>query len=113
RLAETAGIPVATTATGKGAFPEQHRLSLGCIGRAGTGHANAAAKRCDLVIGAGTHFTDIDTGGWTLFDIPGSTRLVHLDIDTGELSRAYPAAVALTCDARLGLAALAAAAKTA
>ena len=105
-FAESTGIPVATTATGKGAFPEAHRLSVGCIGRAGTGHGNVAARRCDVVVGIGTHFTDIDTGGWTLFDIPKCTRLIHLDIDTSELGRAYPAAVALTCDARLGLIAL-------
>jgi acetolactate synthase-1/2/3 large subunit len=108
-FAEASGIPVATTATGKGAFPEGHRLSVGCIGRAGTGHGNAAARRCDVLIGIGTHFTDIDTGGWTLFDIPKSTRLIHLDIDSSELGRAYPTAVALSCDARLGLAALTAA----
>lgn len=112
-FAEAGGIPVATTATGKAAFPEAHRLSLGCIGRAGTGQANAAARACDAVVGVGTHFTDIDTGGWTLFDIPGKTRLIHLDIDPGELGRAYPTAVAITCDARLGLAALAAAAREA
>lgn len=112
RFAEIGGIPVATTPTGKATFPESHQLSLGCIGRAGTGHANSAAKRCDLVIGVGTHFTDIDTGGWILFDIPNNTRLVHLDIDTSELNRAYPATVALTCDARFGLAALAASAKS-
>ncbi len=105
-FAEATGIPVATTATGKGAFPESHALSVGCIGRAGSGHGNAAARRSDVVVGVGTHFTDIDTGGWTLFDIPGRTRLIHLDIDAGELNRAYPAAVALTCDARLGLEAL-------
>jgi len=51
----------------------------------------------------------VDTGGWTLFDIPARTRLVHLDIDPSELGRAYPTEIALTCDARLGLAALAAA----
>ena len=112
KFAERGGIPVATTPTGKASFPETHRLSLGCIGRAGTGHANNAAKRCDVVIGIGTHFTDIDTGGWTLFDIPNKTKLVHLDIDCSELSRAYPATVALTCDARLGLAALSGAAET-
>jgi len=105
-FAESTGVPVATTATGKGAFPETHRLSVGCIGRAGTGHGNEAARRCDVVVGVGTHFTDIDTGGWTLFDIPGRTRLVHLDIDPTELGRAYPAAVALACDARSGLEAL-------
>jgi len=111
RFAEATGIPVATTSTGKGAFPETHRLSVGCIGRAGSGHGNAAARRCDVVVGVGTHFTDIDTGGWTLFDIPAATRLIHLDIDSTELGRAYPAAVALACDARLGLEALTAAAE--
>lgn len=109
RLAEMADVPVATTASGKGAFPETHRLSLGCIGRAGTGQAHRAAHAADLVIAVGTHLTDIDTAGWTLFDIPGTTRLVHLDVDEGELNRVYPAAVALGCDARLGLSALAAA----
>jgi acetolactate synthase-1/2/3 large subunit len=112
-FAEAAGIPVATTATGTGAFPEGPRLSVGCIGRAGTGHGNAAARRADVVVGVGTHFSDIDTGGWTLFDIPARTRLVHLDIDTTELGRAYPTAVALTCDARLGLKALTEAARKA
>ena len=112
-FADAAGIPIATTSTGKGAFPERHRLAVGCIGRAGTGHGNAAARRCDVVVGIGTHFTDIDTGGWTLFDIPARTRLIHLDIDSTELGRAYPAAVALTCDARLGLEALTQAARAA
>jgi acetolactate synthase-1/2/3 large subunit len=112
-FAEATQIPVATTATGKGAFPERHRLSVGCIGRAGSGHGNAAARKCDLVIGIGTHFTDIDTGGWTLFDIPKSTQLIHVDIDATELGRAYPAAVALNSDARHGLFALTHAAKNA
>jgi len=84
-----------------------------CLGRAGTGHGNAAARRSDVVVGIGMHFTDIDTGGWTLFDIPGRTRLIHLDIDSTELGRAYSTAVGLTCDARLGLVALAAAASKA
>src|SRR3974390_3751074 len=59
KFSELGGIPVATTPTGKASFPETHRLSLGCIGRAGTGHANNAAKRCDVVIGTRNHFTDI------------------------------------------------------
>lgn len=113
RFAEATGIPVATTPTGKGAFPEDHRLSLGCIGRAGTGHANGAARHCDVVVGVGTHFTDIDTGGWSLFDIPHTASLIHLDIDPSELGRSYPAAIALLCDARLGLAALTIAASAA
>jgi len=108
-FAETTATPVALTPTGKGAFPETHRLCLGAIGRAGTAQANEAARRADVVLAVGTHLSDIDTGGWTLFDIPAGARLIHLDIDPTELGRAYPADVALTCDARLGLAALTAA----
>ena len=112
-FAEATGIPVAATPSGKAAFPEDHRLSLGCIGRAGTGHGNYGARHADVVIGIGTHFTDVDTGAWTLFDIPTNTKLIHLDIDTSELGRAYPTAVALTSDARLGLQALTKAAREA
>jgi len=112
-FAEATGTPVATTSTGKAALSEKHRLSVGCVGRAGTLHGNHAARRSDLVIGIGTHFTDIDTGGWTLFDIPNNAKLIHIDIDTSELGRAYPTAVALTSDARLGLEALTAASKEA
>ena len=110
-FAEQTGIPVATTSTGKGSFPETHRLSVGCVGRAGTGHANAAARACDVLIGIGTHFSDIDTGGWTLFDIPAKTKLIHVDIESTELGRAYPTAVALVSDARIALDALTQAAK--
>ncbi|MBY8858671.1 thiamine pyrophosphate-binding protein [Nocardia sp. CA2R105] len=106
RFAEATGIPVAVTPSGKAAFPEDHRLSLGCIGRAGTGQGNHGARRADVVLGVGTHFTDIDTGAWTLFDIPNATKLIHIDIDPTELGRAYPTAVALNSDARLGLDAL-------
>lgn len=112
-FSEATGIPVSTTPSGKAAFPEDHRLSLGCIGRAGTGHGNYAAQRADVVVGIGTHFTDIDTAAWTLFDIPTNTKLIHIDIDPNELGRAYPTAVALTSDARLGLQALTAAARDA
>lgn len=112
-FAEATGIPVTATPSGKAAFPEDHRLSLGCIGRAGTGHGNYGARHADVVIGIGTHFTDIDTGAWTLFDIPTNTKLIHIDIDPTELGRAYPTEVALTSDARLGLAALTKAAREA
>jgi acetolactate synthase-1/2/3 large subunit len=111
--AETTGTPVATTPSGKAAFPEDHRLALGCIGRAGTGQGNHAAREADVVLAVGTHFTDIDTGGWTLFDIPTTTKLVHVDIDPTELGRAYPTEVAITSDARLGLEALTRAAQEA
>ena len=41
KLAETAGLPVATTAAGKGVFAETHPLALGVFGPLGTAAANA------------------------------------------------------------------------
>ena len=113
QFAETTGIPVVATSAGKAAFPEKHRLSAGAVGRAGTLHGNHLARRSDLIIGVGTHFTDIDSGGWTLFDIPNNTKLIHVDIDENELGRAYPTEVALNSDARLALEAFTEAAKQA
>lgn len=102
-LAEGFDLPVETAVPGKGVLPEDHPLSLGCVGRAGTEQANRAARECDVLIGIGTRFGDIDTGGWTLHDIPASTKLVHIDIDPGELGRIYPTEVAINADARLGI----------
>jgi acetolactate synthase-1/2/3 large subunit len=91
------------------ALPENHPLSLGCVGRAGTHQANEAARECDVLIGIGTRFGDIETGGWTLHDIPGRTKLIHIDIDEGELARVYQPEVAIVSDARSALLALTAA----
>jgi acetolactate synthase-1/2/3 large subunit len=106
RLVDDYQIPVETAVPGKGAVPETHPLSLGCVGRAGTGQANQAARECDVLIGIGTRFGDIDTGGWSLHEIPGDTQLIHIDIDDGELARVYPTTVAIVSDARLALNAL-------
>lgn len=108
-FAELSDTPVATTSTGKGAFAETHALSLGAIGRSGTGHANEAGRRCDLLFALGTHLTEVDTAGWTLFDVPAKTRLIHVDIDPSELGRVYPTELALPCDAGAALEAFAAA----
>ncbi len=108
-LAEGFELPVETTTLAKGSLPEDHPLSLGCVGRAGTGQANRAAQQCDLLIGIGTHFSDIDTGGWTLHRIPGATKLIHIDVDPTEIARVYATEVAIVSDARLALQALIAA----
>jgi acetolactate synthase-1/2/3 large subunit len=105
-LAETFDLPVEMTPTGKGSLPEDHPLCLGSVGRAGTGHGNQAAQECDVLLGIGTHFSDIDTGGWTLHKIPSGTKLVHIDVDASEIARVYPTEAGIVSDARLALQAL-------
>ncbi|MEM3104040.1 MAG: thiamine pyrophosphate-binding protein, partial [Candidatus Bathyarchaeia archaeon] len=53
-LAELMEIPVGTTITGKGCFPETHSLSIGVIGsRGGTGFSNSILRSADLVFYVG------------------------------------------------------------
>jgi acetolactate synthase I/II/III large subunit len=107
RFAEATQMPVATSIGSKGALAEDHPLSLGVCDRAGTGQAVYAASQCDLLIGVGTHFNDLNTAGWSFYDIPKKQKLIHIDIDTSELGRIYPTEVAIHADAKEALRALA------
>jgi len=66
KFAEAFHIPVATTLKAKGVFPEDHPLSLGVFGYAGTRHASAAMLSDDLelllVLGSGLN--ERDTMHW-------------------------------------------------
>jgi acetolactate synthase I/II/III large subunit len=105
-FAEACQIPVGTTFSGKGAFPDGHPLSVGTIDPSGTRHGYQAARESDVLVAVGARFHDFNTLAWCLYKIPGTTKLIHMDIDPGELSRNYPSHVALITDARLGLEAL-------
>jgi acetolactate synthase I/II/III large subunit len=106
RLAETFRLPVATTFAAKGAFPEDHPCYVGIPGRFGDEHGVRAARECDVLVSIGNRFTDLTTAGWTIYDIPGSTRLVQIDIDPTEIARVYPVDVGLVADARLAVVAM-------
>jgi acetolactate synthase-1/2/3 large subunit len=60
-FAARADIPVATTAAGKGVFPEDHELALGVMGTFGHASANAGVGDADLVIAIGTKLGATDT----------------------------------------------------
>lgn len=106
QFAEAHKIPVGTTFSGKGALAENHPLSVGTIDPSGTRHGYQAARECDALIAVGARFHDFNTLAWCMYQIPGPTKLIHMDIDPIELSRNYPSDVALMTDARLGLEAL-------
>lgn len=105
-FAEAFGIPVATTFAGKGAFPEDHPCYCGVPGRFGDEHSVEAARHADVLLSLGNRFTDLTTAGWTLYDIPRSTRLIQVDVDAAEIARVYPVEVGMVADARLALEAL-------
>lgn len=86
QVAERWSIPVATTLRAKGAFPEDHPLSLGVFGYAGTRHATAAILSDDiealLILGSGMN--ERDTMHWT---VRGRSKaaMVHVNIDMTEM----------------------------
>lgn len=99
QLAELLQCPVITTANGKGGLPEDHPLALG----AGVGRNPAlteALAQADVVLAIGTSFGTFSMLGWSV-QIPG--RIIRVDIAAEQLSKNYPAEVAIHGDARLVL----------
>jgi acetolactate synthase-1/2/3 large subunit len=81
-FATRAGIPVATTLMGLGAFPESHPLSLRWFGMHGAAYGNWAVDQCDLLLCLGARFDDRITGDTNLF--APRAKIVHVDIDASE-----------------------------
>ena len=61
RLARALDAPVATTASGKGVFPETDPLAVGVIGPFGWATANAVVGAADVVLAVGTKLGPSDT----------------------------------------------------
>ena len=104
QLAETAGLPVATTAAGKGCFAETHPLALGVFGTFGTAAANACIAEADLVLVIGSKLSPSDTA-WenrALLD-PTRQNFVQLEIEPRNASWNYPAEHVLIGDAAIVL----------
>lgn len=81
QFAERWSIPVATTLRAKGVFPENHPLSLGVFGYAGTHHSRMAIldNPPDLLIVLGSGLNERDTMNWTLKLSPKNTICVNLN----------------------------------
>ena len=84
-LAELGRFPVVTTLMGKSAFPETHELHFGWPGMHGPKWSNWAMNKCDLLVAVGARFDDRVTGKLSAF-AAGAT-VIHLDIDSAEISK--------------------------
>lgn len=99
-LAETHNIPVAHTISGKGGVACVHPLSAGLFGRYSR-IANDMIASADLLIVVGCKLGEIATKRFQL--IPGSARVIHLDLLPEEFGRTSRADVSLWADAQAGL----------
>ena len=105
-FAESYGIPVAHTMSGKGAIACTHSHSAGLFGRYDRiANALIAASDCLLVVGC--KLGEIATKRFAL--IPPGKPIIHVEIDPTEIGRTTRTDVALAGDARLTLEDLAAA----
>ena len=100
-LAELLMIPVVTTFKGKGAFPENHPLSLGPIGMHGHAEANKIMTEADCVLAIGTRFSDRSVGTFEEFE--KRLKIIHMDVDPAEIGKNQTTSVAVVGDVRASL----------
>lgn len=101
-LARGRGIPVISSPNGMGCLDMTDPLSLGFIGRNGAYQANQAGRHADLVLAIGARFDDRSASSWKpgySWNFP-SCKLVHVDLDHGELGRNYQPDLPILADAR-------------
>jgi acetolactate synthase-1/2/3 large subunit len=101
-LAELLVAPVVTSFMGKGAFPENHPLSLGCMGMHGSERTNKLIPESDVLLVVGSRLSDRTTGKIEKF--APNTKIIHIDADKAEIGKNYKLpVVTLVADAKKAL----------
>jgi acetolactate synthase I/II/III large subunit len=97
-FAERAGIPVAMTLLGLGAFPASHPLNLGMMGMHGEAWVNHTIQEADLLLAFGMRFDDRVTGNLKTYAT--NAKKVHIEIDPAEINKNVKVDVPLVGDLR-------------
>lgn len=95
KLAETIGVPVATLQYHPDAFPTNHSLSLGPLGRNGWSSANKAMPQADLIVAIGAHI-DIFSTTFKYGIISQDAKLVHHSMVGTDIGVVFPVEQAVT-----------------
>lgn len=98
-------IPLVTTMDGKGIVAEDHPLAIGVFSDSGHKSARDVFTEADVVLAVGNSFAQHATFDFheELFE---GKKLIHVDVDEGQIDKFYKADHALICDARLAMAAI-------
>jgi acetolactate synthase-1/2/3 large subunit len=99
-LARALDAPVATTAAGKGVFPEVDPLGAGVMGTFGTPEANVVVGSADVILAVGTKLAPIDTAdeSTALLD-PTRQTFIQIDVEPRNASWTFPSEHVLIGDA--------------
>ncbi len=100
QIAVLTGAGVATTAAGKGVFPENHPQALGVFGTFGLAAANDFIAGSDVILIVGSKLSPSDTAfeNTKLID-PMRQHLIQIDVENRNASWVYPCKQVLTGDA--------------
>jgi acetolactate synthase-1/2/3 large subunit len=104
QVAELLQAPVATSVSGKGAFPESHPLSVGWgYGPQATRTAEAVFSDVDVVLAIGVRYSEVSTG---FYSDPQSPCLIHVDANADNIGRVMKTSVGVHADAGVFLSGL-------
>ncbi len=98
KLLITADIPAAYTLMAAGALKYGEKQNLGLIGMHGCYSANCAANAADVMIAIGTRFSDRVALNTSKFG--HNAKIVHIDIDLGEIGKNVPADYSIVGDVK-------------
>jgi acetolactate synthase-1/2/3 large subunit len=104
-LARRWGAGVITTLQAKGAISEEFDQYCFHTGSKGTAIGVAMARSADVILALGTRFADETCCSYRKgksFNFP-DTKLIHVDIDPGEIGKNYGANVGILADVNLAL----------
>ena len=104
-LVERYQIPFVTTLDGKGIISENHPLSIGVFCDSGHKAASKAFLAADVVLAVGNSFAQHATFAFR-DDLFENRKLIHVNIDIGEIDKVYKADAAIIADAKPAIAAL-------
>lgn len=95
-LAEKAHLPVVSTLMGLGVYPAEDEKALGLTGMHGHIASNMAVANADVLIVAGSRFSDRVTGDRSRY--VGKKTIIQLDIDPSELDKNIAVGIPLEGD---------------
>ena len=97
-LAEKADLPVVNTLMGIGVYPESDKRSLGLTGMHGHIASNMAVAHADVLVVAGSRFSDRVTGDRNRY--VGEKTIIQLDIDPSEIDKNVAASLPVMGDVK-------------
>ncbi|WP_081535901.1 thiamine pyrophosphate-binding protein [Rhodovulum sp. P5] len=108
KLSQLLDLPIATTVSGQGVIAETDPRAVGVVGtNGGVPATRAVVEEADLILFIGCRAGSVTTERWRV-PRPG-VPVIHIDSDPMVIGANYPTEVAICADAKLALAALAAA----